>query len=58
MIEDICFTADWLRRKRRELNGVDPGLLEKALHAFALLGHLAESELQFVFKSLNSIARE
>ncbi|MFA7059699.1 MAG: nucleotidyl transferase AbiEii/AbiGii toxin family protein [Pedobacter sp.] len=55
MIEDICFTAEWLGRKRRELNGVDPGLLEKALYAFALLGHLAESELTFVFKGGTSL---
>lgn len=55
MIHDICFTADWLDRKKKALNGVDPGLLEKALHAFALLGHLAESELKFVFKGGTSL---
>ena len=55
MISKICFTADWLERKRKELKGVDPGLLEKALHAFALLGHLAESELKFVFKGGTSL---
>jgi Nucleotidyl transferase AbiEii toxin, Type IV TA system len=55
MIYDICFTADWLDRKKKELKGVDPGLLEKALHAFALLGHLAESELKFVFKGGTSL---
>ncbi len=37
MISEICFTAEWLERKRRELRSVDPGLLEKALHAFALI---------------------
>lgn len=55
MIAEICFTADWLERKRKELRGVDPGLLERALHAFALLGHLAESELKFVFKGGTSL---
>jgi hypothetical protein len=50
MIAEICFTADWLENKRRELRGVNPSLLERALHAFALLGHLAESDLKFVFK--------
>lgn len=55
MISKICFTADWLERKRKELRGVDPGLLEKALHAFALLGHLAESDLKFVFKGGTSL---
>lgn len=55
MIHDICFTAGWLDQKKKELRGVDPGLLEKALHAFALLGHLAESELKFVFKGGTSL---
>ena len=55
MIDEICFTADWLERKRRELPGVNPALLERALHAFALLGHLAESDLQFVFKGGTSL---
>lgn len=55
MIAEICFTADWLDRKRGELRGVDPALLERALHAFALLGHLAESGLKFVFKGGTSL---
>jgi hypothetical protein len=55
MIHDICFTPEWLDQKKKELKGVDPGLLEKALHAFALLGHLAESELKFVFKGGTSL---
>jgi hypothetical protein len=55
MIAEICFTADWLGKKRKELRGVDPGLLERALHAFALLGHLAESNLKFVFKGGTSL---
>jgi len=55
MIAEICFTADWLNKKRKELKGVDPSLLERALHAFALLGHLAESDLEFVFKGGTSL---
>ncbi len=55
MLAEICFTADWLENKRRELRGVDPSLLERALHAFALLGHLAESDLKFVFKGGTSL---
>lgn len=54
MIEEICFTAEWLDQKRRQLK-TDPGLLERALHAFALLGHLAESGLDFVFKGGTSL---
>jgi predicted nucleotidyltransferase component of viral defense system len=55
MIAEICFTVAWLENKRRELRGVDPSLLERALHAFALLGHLAESDLEFVFKGGTSL---
>jgi hypothetical protein len=55
MIAEICFTANWLDKKRKELKGVDPSLLERALHAFALLGHLAESDLKFVFKGGTSL---
>lgn len=55
MISEICFTADWLEKKRKELGNVDPVLLERALHAFALLGHLAESGLEFVFKGGTSL---
>src|ERR1700686_4293995 len=55
MIAEICFSADWLERKRRELHFGDSALLERALHAFVLLGHLAESELRFVFKGGTSL---
>lgn len=55
MIAEICFTADWLDKKRKELKGVDPSLLERALHAFALLGHLAKSDLKFIFKGGTSL---
>ncbi len=54
MIDKICFTADWLDQKRRHLK-TDPYLLERALHAFVLLGHLAESGLDFVFKGGTSL---
>jgi hypothetical protein len=55
MISPICFTTEWLHAKRKELKGVDPSLLERALHAFALLGHLAESGIDFVFKGGTSL---
>ena len=55
MISEICFTTDWLERKRKELGNVDPVLLERSLHAFALLGHLADSGLEFVFKGGTSL---
>ncbi len=54
MISKNCFTDHWLEQKRRQLK-TDPYLLERALHAFALLGHLAESGLDFVFKGGTSL---
>lgn len=55
MIHPDCFTFDWLQAKRREIRAGDPALLERALHALALLGHLAESGLDFVFKGGTSL---
>ena len=55
MISSRCFTEEWLQAKRRELRAGDPGLLERAIHALALLGHLAESGLDFVFKGGTSL---
>lgn len=55
MISSRCYTAEWLQTKKRELRAGDPGLLERAIHALALLGHLAESGLGFVFKGGTSL---
>ncbi|MFC1584543.1 nucleotidyl transferase AbiEii/AbiGii toxin family protein [Fibrobacterota bacterium] len=55
MINPKCFTLDWIQEKRSELKAVDPGILEKSIHALALLGHLADSELDFVFKGGTSL---
>lgn len=50
MIKSECFSEAYIRRKVNELRANDPLLLEKSIHAFALLGHLADSGLPFVFK--------
>lgn len=55
MISSQCFTAKWLQAKKRDLKAGDLGLLERAVHALALLGHLAESDLDFVFKGGTSL---
>jgi len=55
MIHKKRFTAEWLQAKTREHKAGDPGLLERAVYAFALLGHLAESGLDFVFKGGTSL---
>lgn len=42
MISGECFTDGWQARKRAELGGCDPVLLEKTIHALALLDALAD----------------
>lgn len=55
MIADACFSAEWQTRKREELGGCDPTLLEKTIHVFALLDALAARGLDFVFKGGTSL---
>ena len=55
MIADQCFTIEWQTSKREELGGCDPVLLEKTIHAFALLDALAVRGLEFVFKGGTSL---
>lgn len=49
-----CFDKTWITSKSKELV-YDPMLLEKTIHAFALLGYLAGSGESFVFKGGTSI---
>ncbi len=37
MIVNQCFTKEWVVRKKQEMGSVDPALLEKSIHALALL---------------------
>lgn len=55
MIADKCLALAWIQAKKQELGANDPGLLEKGIYALALLGHLAESGLDFVFKGGTSL---
>ena len=55
MIDPQCFTQGWQARKRAELGGCDPVLLEKTIHAFALLDAMAARGLEFVFKGGTSL---
>lgn len=50
MFPDQIYTRAWAERERKKLGNCDPGLLEKCVRALTLLGHLAESELPFLFK--------
>ena len=55
MIDPKCFTAEWQAEKRVGLGGCDPVLLEKTIHAFALLDALAGKGLDFIFKGGTSL---
>lgn len=55
MITNQCFTKEWIARKRGEMGKVDPALLEKSIHAVALLCALSESSIPFVFKGGTSM---
>jgi len=55
MIDGKCFTNEWQLTKRKELGGCDPVLLEKTIHAFALLDALANRGLNFIFKGGTSL---
>jgi len=50
MIAAKCFTREWLDECRATVGRVDPGLLEKSIYAFELLGRLSAAGLPFVFK--------
>lgn len=55
MIKQECFEKDWILEQKQRLGRVNPDILETAIHALALLGHLAESGLPFVFKGGTSL---
>lgn len=55
MIAPHCFHPDWIHGRREQLGGGDPILIEKTIHAFALLGLLAQTDLPFVFKGGTSL---
>jgi hypothetical protein len=55
MLSQRCFSIEWIREKRQELSAQDPGILEKSIHALALLSHLSDSGLDFIFKGGTSL---
>ena len=55
MLSPGCLRPAWIRAKADELAPVDPLLLEKCIHALALLGHLSESDLNFVSSTILGI---
>jgi len=57
MISSVCFTKEYIREQCAALEvGVDRVVqVEKSIHALALLGHLAKTDLEFVFKGGTSL---
>lgn len=54
MIIKDCFSSKWIQKQRVKYR-LDPSMLEKCIYAFALLGHLQESGLPFLFKGGTSL---
>jgi len=50
ILQGKCFTKAWLDEQRKQMQRVDPGLLEKSIHALELVGLLAQKEIPFSFK--------
>jgi hypothetical protein len=50
ILQEKCFAKGWLDKQRAEMTRVDPGLLEKSIHALELVGLLAHKEIPFSFK--------
>jgi hypothetical protein len=55
MIDDYCYTPDWLTDKRKTYSKADPSIMEKVVYALALLQHLKATGLPFVFKGGTSL---
>lgn len=55
MIDNICFTREWIVNKSGEIGRADPILLEKCIRAFAILSGLSRSGIPFVFKGGTSL---
>jgi predicted nucleotidyltransferase component of viral defense system len=54
LIKSECFTDKWINSKKDETSG-NSVLIEKTIHAFALLGYLVQLEPDFVFKGGTSL---
>jgi hypothetical protein len=56
MIARQCFVNEWVRAKASEIGCRNPVMLEKAIVALQLLGHLAETGIPIQFKGRTSYA--
>ena len=50
MIDNKCFTTEWIETKAKELNYTDTNLIEKVIRALSLLDMLSRSGCPFHFK--------
>ena len=55
MLQPQCFTAGWLKQQAEAIGSRNPVMLEKAIVALQLLGHLAETGLPVQFKGGTSL---
>jgi len=55
MIPAGYFTREYIQKQRQDLGSGDLIIIEKSICALALLGHLAETDLQFIFKGGTSL---
>jgi len=55
LIASACFEIEWISKVRKKYPQADPGLIEKVIYAFELLGLLAASEGDFIFKGGTSM---
>ena len=55
MISGDCYTGEYIEEQYQRLGGASPIMIEKSIHALALLGHLADTDLQFIFKGGTSL---
>lgn len=55
MISDRCFTEEHIEQQSQIMTGASPVMIEKCIHALALLCHLAETDLEFIFKGGTSL---
>ena len=55
MLHPQCFTREWVDRQGKAIGAANPVMLEKAIVAIQMLGHLAESGLPIQFKGGTSL---
>ena len=55
MISGECFSREYIEQQSQIMTGASPVMIEKCIHALALLCHLAQTDLDFIFKGGTSL---